>query len=329
MIAADRPRADPASNRLAVVGGDVVRATDLPALLAPGDLVVVNDAATLPASLPGTVGAQPVEWRLASQPAAGLWWAIALGAGDWREDTDRRGAPPPLDGAATAAGVDVAIVARSPLSPRLALLRPLVDDDAFVAAVYRRGRPVQYSYLPDALQLAAFQTPWAGPPWAVEAPSAAFCLTWRVLDALQARGVGLATVTHAAGLSATGDPALDAKLPLPERYDVPEATLRAVRATRARGGRVIAAGTSAARALESAARGPRCGTTRLRLGPDTPLRLLDGLLSNVHGPGEPHFRLMTAFADAGSLARSYAGLVAAGALVHEFGDGMLVFTDSR
>ena len=194
-----------------------------------------------------------------------------------------------------------------------------------MALIAAEHDPVQYSYLPDALPLSAFQTPWAGPPWAVEAPSAAFCLTWRVLDALKVRGVHLATVTHAAGLSGTGDPALDAKLPLPERYDVPQATLDAIASAHARGGRVIAAGTSAARAIESAAHGPRSGITSLRLGPETRLSLLDGLLSNVHGPGEPHFRLMTAFTDAASLTRTHARLVASGALVHEFGDGMLVF----
>jgi S-adenosylmethionine:tRNA ribosyltransferase-isomerase len=72
-----------------------------------------------------------------------------------------------------------------------------------------------------------------------------------------ARGVKLATLTHAAGLSATGEPALDRALPLPERYDLPEPTLQEVQRTRREGGRVIAVGTSVVRALEAALRRSR------------------------------------------------------------------------
>jgi S-adenosylmethionine:tRNA ribosyltransferase-isomerase len=334
MPASPWPRRDPSRNRLLVVaGGTVADATidALPGLLDPGDLLVVNDAATLPASLPGSGPAgEPVEWRLAGHPAAGLWWAIAFGAGDWHDDTDHRGPPPVLArGAAIGiAGIPAVVAAISPKSPRLVLLRPRVPEAAFWDAVYATGRPVQYRYVADDLPLDAVQTPWAGPPWAVEAPSAAFPLRWRVLDALASRGIRVATLTHAAGLSATGDPHLDGLLPLPERFDVPAATLAAVRDTREHGGRVLAVGTSAARALESAARGPRAGTTRLVLGPETRLLAVDGLLSNVHEPGEPHFRLMHAFAPAGLLLEAHARARDARYEVHEFGDAMLVLSSA-
>lgn len=313
---------------LVVAGGvqDAIVA-DLPQWLNPGDLVVVNDASTLPAALPGAgPGGEPLEWRLASHAGPGLWWAVAFGAGNWRMDTDLRPAPPRLlEGQrAMAAGVAVEIMAISPLSARLVLLRPLVSADAWYDAVYRRGTPVQYSYLADDLALGAVQTAWAGRPWAVEAPSAAFPLTWRVLDGLRQRGVGVVTLTHAAGLSATGDAGLDAALPLPERYEVPEATLAAIAGTKARGGRVLAVGTSVVRALESAARGPRAGTTRLKLGETSELRVVDGLLSNVHGPGESHFELMQAFAPAGLLAQAFDHAIANGYLIHEFGDATLI-----
>ena len=325
--AASRPRPDPVNNRLLVVqGGDVQhrRVADLPALLGEGDLLVLNDAATLPASLPG----EGLEWRLASRVGPDLWWAVVFGPGDWRLDTDTRPAPGPIPRRPVVAGVAVEVLARSPLSPRLLLIRA---PEGFDAAVFRAGRPVQYSYMDGDLPLERVQTAIAGPPWAVEAPSAAFALRWRLLDQLRAAGVAIATVTHAAGLSATGDPALDRRLPLPERSRVPAATWRAARAAR----RVIAGGTSAARALESAAADP-VGVAaldsgqdwehmaRLVLGPSRPLRLVSGLLSNIHGPGESHFRLMCAFAPEPVLLRAHEAAREQGYLNHEFGDGTLL-----
>ncbi len=325
--AAPGPRRDPLNNRLLVVQGGLIshrRVSDLPDLLDEGDLLVVNDASTLPASLPG----DGVEWRLASRVGPDLWWAVVMGPGGWRTDTDLRPDPGPIPARPVVAGVVVERVARSPLSPRLVLIRV---PEGFEAAVFHHGRPVQYRYLADDLPLAAVQTAFAGPPWAVEAPSAAFALRWRLIQRLRARGVRLASVTHAAGLSATGDPALDARLPLPERTRVSAATWAALSGAR----RVIAAGTSAARALESAAADPGAralldqgqdweGLTRLKLGPHRPLSVVHGLLSNIHGPGEPHFRLMSAFAPEALLGRAYAEASALGYLNHEFGDGTLV-----
>src|SRR5438552_18652243 len=84
-------------------------------------------------------------------------------------------------------------------------------------------------------------------------PSAGRPLSWEILLALRRRGARWASLTHAAGLSSTGDAALDAALPLPERYHIPAATVAAVAEARARGGRVVAAGTTVVRALEGAA----------------------------------------------------------------------------
>ena len=97
------------------------------------------------------------------------------------------------------------------------------------------------------------QVAYASRPWAAEMPSAGRPLRWELLLALRDRGVQLASVTHAAGLSATGDAALDAALPLAERFEVPAGTAQAVARTRETQGRVVAVGTSAVRALEGAA----------------------------------------------------------------------------
>ena len=156
--------------------------------------------------------------------------------------------------------------------------------------LYRLGRPVQYSYA--AAQLWHVQLGYASRPWAAEMPSAGRPLRWELLLALHQRGVRLTSVTHAAGLSSTGDPALDAVLPLPERFEIPEATVRAVAAARVGGGRVVAVGTSAARALEGSATqhggilAAGAGETDLLLGPGYWPRVADSWLVLESQPGD-------------------------------------------
>jgi S-adenosylmethionine:tRNA ribosyltransferase-isomerase len=178
------------------------------------------------------------------------------------------------------------------------------------------------------------QTAYASRPWAAEAPSAGRPLTWRLLLEARRRGVGLATVTHAAGLSSTGEPALDAALPLPERFDVPRETVAAVGRTRAAGGRVVAVGTTVVRALESARDGAGAlrageGEARLRIDGRFRRRVVDGLLTGIHQPGESHFDLLQAFAPEPLLRRALAHAEAEGYLAHEFGDSCLILEGSE
>jgi S-adenosylmethionine:tRNA ribosyltransferase-isomerase len=189
---------------------------------------------------------------------------------------------------------------------------------------------VQYAYLRHAIELGTVQTRFAGRPWAAEMPSAGRPLTWNTLLALRARGVGLAALTHAAGLSATGDPALDRALPLPERYDIPARTVAQVERARARGGTVVAVGTTVVRALEgnAHAHGGRLvagtGMTDLIIAAGFVPRVVGGLLSGMHEPGTSHFRVLAAFDPTPTLARAAAHAAAGGYLVHEFGDSALV-----
>ena len=291
---------------------------ELAQLFGPGDVLVVNDAGTLPASMDARVGDQTLELRLAEAPDAdGTAWTVLFGPGSWRDDTDLRLAPPPVatgDELQLPAGHVATVVKVSPLSPRL--VRLVLPSEA----LWGHGAPVQYSYLERDLELHEVQTSYAGRPWAVEMPSAGRPLDQALRDALEARGVRVVALTHGAGLSATGDVDLDRALPLPERYDVPPATWRAVQAA----DRVVAIGTSVVRALESAARGRLSGTTTLTLGPDTELRVVDALLSGMHEPEEPHFRMMAAFADRPLLIAAHRHAVADGYRNHEFGDSTLL-----
>ena len=319
-------------------------ATDLPALLFPGDLLVLNDAATLPASLVGRgPSGAPIEIRLANPPRdpgnPSVWPAVLFGAGDWHTRTEDR--PPPERLAAgdrivlgdasspdASASLAAEVSAVSPLSPRLVELRFDRGGAALMAALYRIGRPVQYAHQDRDLALWSVQTAFAGPPWAVEMPSAGRPLSWQVLADLRRRGVELAWLTHAAGLSATGDPALDTALPLPEVYDIPRATADAVRRAGADRRRVIAVGTTVVRALEGAARSGRTdggtGTTDLVLHAGSLLRVVDGIITGVHAPGESHYRLLGAFAPPSLLDAAWRHARARGYLQHELGDMCLI-----
>ena len=305
---------------------------DLPSLVRPGDLFVVNDAATLPGSLParwpsGATG----EVRLVRARDDGRsWQAVAFGAGDWRTPTERRDPPPPLAAGARieVAGLPATVTAVSRTSARLFELAFEPDADVVWAAIYRRGRPIQYAHVREPLALWSVQTTYAARPWAAEAPSAGVPLDWSLLSALRARGVALAAITEGAGVSSTGDAALDAALPLPERFEVPPAAVRAIAAARARGGRVIAVGTSVVRALESAAASgvlaPTAGDTDLIIGPGYRPRAVDGLFTGLHEPTASHFALLQAFAPRAQLDAAYAHAERSGYLGHEFGDTSLI-----
>jgi S-adenosylmethionine:tRNA ribosyltransferase-isomerase len=305
------------------------RISELPGLLGPGDVLVVNDAATLPASL--RVDAE-LELRLISRERDGSFRAVALGAGDFRQPTEMRGAPRALGQgetlsfgpllAATVTEVDAT-------APRLVRLRFHADGAALFHALYRYGKPIQYSYTDGPLSLWDVQNRYAARPWAFELPSAGRPLTFELLFELERRGARLTHVTHAASISSTGSELLDARLPLAERYEIGASTALALANARAESGRVIAVGTSVVRALEghasadgSVAAGS--GETELRLSGSYSPRVVDGLLTGLHEPGTSHFALLEAFAPRPLLQRAVEHAARTGYLQHEFGDSCLV-----
>ncbi len=314
----------------------------LASFLRRGDLVVANDAATLPASLYGVhVGTgAAIEVRLAGRrslepEALRRCVAVVFGDGDFRTRTEDRPLPPPLvAGDRLALGPLTAIVEGLLVHPRLIALRFEGTTAEVWAGIARHGRPIQYAHVPSPLALWDVWTPVAGPPVAFEPPSAGFMLDWRALGALRNRGVAFATLTHAAGISSTGDEALDARLPFDEPYFIPAATVRAIGCARARGGRVVAVGTTVVRALEHAAlpamgirAGP--GLATQRIGAGTRLRVVDAIISGTHEPGSSHYHLLRAFADDATLRDADAALDAHGYRTHEFGDSVLIERSAR
>jgi S-adenosylmethionine:tRNA ribosyltransferase-isomerase len=300
----------------------------LPELLRAGDLVVVNDAATLPASLPArSERGDLFEVRLSSPVEANRLYGVVLGAGDHRTRTEHRAAPPKLaTGDRIWLGTVAATVAG--IAGRRIELVTREAGDALWQALYASGKPVQYAHRGELLPLYAVQTAYAARPWAAEMPSAGRPLTWDVLLALRRNGVAIATLTHAAGLSSTGDEALDRALPWPERYEIPRRTIEAIAKARDAKGRVIAIGTTVVRALEAAASQGELeagsGVATLRLDGAYKLRIVDGLVSGLHAPGESHFDLLSAFAPAERLTRAIELAASHGLSSHELGDACLL-----
>jgi S-adenosylmethionine:tRNA ribosyltransferase-isomerase len=316
---------DRASDRVSITSF-----ASLPSQLRAGDLVVVNDAATLPASLFGrTEHGETFELRLSAPVDGNRLYGVLFGPGDHRTRTEHRAAPPAIAvGDVVALGElharVVAIIGR-----RVELIAR-ESDDALWHALYASGKPVQYAHRRELMPLYTVQTAYASRPWAAEMPSAGRPLTWDVLLGLRRAKIEIATLTHAAGLSSTGDDALDRALPWPERYEIPRRTIELVADTKARGGRVIAIGTTVVRALEAAAHPSigdfhaGSGVATLRLDADYKLRVVDGLVSGLHTPGESHFDLLGAFAPRDRLSRALELAAQHGLSSHELGDACLI-----
>jgi S-adenosylmethionine:tRNA ribosyltransferase-isomerase len=300
------------------------RFRDLPDLLEPGDLLVVNTSATLAAALDGRLpdgSARPV--HVSAQLDDGSW-AVEL------RRTDGRG--PDLEGVS---GLPVAL----PDGLVLRLREPYPHPDAQPSRLWRastsrpvdlaaylaaHGRPVSYGYLSGRYPLEDYQTVFAAEPGSAEMASAARPFTPELVVRLVVRGIAVAPVLLHAGVS---NPEL-AEPPLAERFAVPPATAALVQHTRAHGSRVVAVGTTSTRALESAAAEdgtvrPARGWTDLVLGPDRPARAVTGLVSGLHAPEASHLLLLEAVAGPAAVRRAYEEAVRERYLWHEFGDSSL------
>ncbi|WP_243060918.1 S-adenosylmethionine:tRNA ribosyltransferase-isomerase [Nocardioides sp. SR21] len=302
--------------RLAVVtpsGTSHAVARDLPAYLAPGDLLVVNTSATVPSALPG------------------LHVSTSLDDGSWvvelrQPDNSGPAMPVPGEVLALPGGVSLRIVApHPPGQTRLWRAEPTPAVDR-VAYLEEWGRPIRYPYVSGSWPIGAFQNSYATHPGSAEMPSAGRPLTPSVLVSLMAAGVVVAPVVLHTGVASQEKH----EPPQPEEYAVPAATARLVSSTLRAGRRVVAVGTTVVRALESAAPSgvvvPSAGWTSLVLGPSRPARVVSGLLTGLHDPQASHLDLLRAVAGTSLVARGYADLSSTDEpyLWHEFGDVMLL-----
>jgi S-adenosylmethionine:tRNA ribosyltransferase-isomerase len=296
--------------------------------LRPGDLLVFNSSRTLPAVLEGALDGcgTPVEARLAEHLPDDSWLALLL---------CRRGGPFACglhEGMRItfAGGLRATVRERDRHIPRLWRLNFSRAGGDLIDAVYRVGRPVRYEYTAQPWGLDYYQTVYAREPGSAEMPSAGRAFTWRLLFALERRGVESAHVVLHTGLSSYLDDELDARHPASEEeYLVSPGAAEKVNRARAAGRRVIAVGTTVVRALESAA-GPDGrvraghGYTRLHVTARHRLRAVDGLLTGLHEPEASHLDLLTAFLPADRLRHAYEEAVRRGYFWHEFGDLNLI-----
>ncbi|MFG2723454.1 S-adenosylmethionine:tRNA ribosyltransferase-isomerase [Streptomyces sp. NPDC048416] len=303
---------------------------DLAGQLRAGDVLVVNTSQTLPAAVDATVRGRPVVVHFSTAGPDGRW-AVELRTPTASGSTERR----PGDRAGTVVTLPGArrLVLDAPLSPdRLWWARVSVAD--VPGFMRRHGRPIRYSYTERDQPLAAYQTVFALPApdglGSAEMPSAARPFTVDLVAELVRRGVQFAPVTLHTGVAS----AEAHEPPYPERFAVPAATARLVNAARSGGGRVVAVGTTAVRALESAAGADRtvreaAGWTDLVVTPQRGVRVVDGLLTGLHEPEASHLLMLEAIAGRAALAAAYDQALSRLYLWHEFGDVHLILPEEN
>ena len=300
------------------------RARDLPDLLEPGDLVVVNTSATLPAR---------VSARRADGVAVPLHVSTSLDDGSWvvevrrpdNDGPDLRAEPGTV--LALPGGVRLTLLAGFPDPSRASRLWRAAPEPAVATTAYLpvHGQPIRYGYLHGSFPLAAYQNVYATEPGSAEMASAGRPLTERLIVALVARGhpgrPGGAAHRRLEPRAARA--AVSGAVRRPGGHG-PTGHLDRV----GPGGRVVAVGTTVTRALETATDDdgvvrPRSGWTDLVLGPDRPARTVTGLLTGLHAPEASHLQLLEAVAGRALVDEAYRAAVAEHYLWHEFGDAML------
>ncbi|HET7715208.1 MAG TPA: S-adenosylmethionine:tRNA ribosyltransferase-isomerase [Bauldia sp.] len=304
-------------------GHEHARFHDLPEILAPGTLLVVNSSATLPASLPASARFGTFTLHLSTRYADRLWLAEPR----WSPAVD---GPVPLRVGETfeAAGVPARLLAGFPGVPRLFFV-------AFGGSVERamadEGEPIRYDHVsPPYPPLSAYQTIFSDVPGSAEMPSAGRPFTKALLEALREHGIATAPILLHAGVSSLeGEEAALA----PEAFSVPAETAARINAARQRGRPIVAVGTTVVRAIESAWDGsevrPAEGFTRLFVHPGRPVTSVDGLITGFHDPTASHLAMLEAVGGRDLVHSAYREASLNEYLWHEFGDSHLVLADRR
>jgi S-adenosylmethionine:tRNA ribosyltransferase-isomerase len=284
---------------------------ELPDLLLPGDLLVVNTSSTVPAAV-RIGGGLAIHF---SSPRPNGSWLIEL-----REL--RGGTTVPYQGGSPGQVLDLPGGATLTLEDRVTsrLWRARLST-AVLPYLFRHGAPIRYSYVDHDWPLESYQTVFGTRPGSAEMPSASRPFTPDLVTRLVARGITIAPLTLHTGVSSLEG----GEDPYPEPYDVPPATARLVNLTRSSGGRVIAVGTTVVRALETVAGEDgtitaSAGWTSIVVTPQSGLRAVDGLFTGLHEPRSTHLLMLSAFLGEDLLRRCYDEATEHGYLWHEFGD---------
>ncbi|HVJ83739.1 MAG TPA: tRNA preQ1(34) S-adenosylmethionine ribosyltransferase-isomerase QueA [Planctomycetia bacterium] len=329
-LIAQQPAAERDAARLLVLDRRTQRwqHENFPALLKylkPGDCLVVNDTKVMPARLTGA--------RVAT---GGRWEGLFLERGErgWEMLCKTRGAVAPgerirVDGTK----IELELVERTAAGPWM--VRPVdssVEPEALMEAAGKTPLP---PYIRDGKESPfdreRYQTVYAEHPGSVAAPTAGLHFTPKVLSELAEAKIDVARVTLHVGIGTflpikaenVEEHAMHA-----ERCEVSEATAEKLKATRAAGGRIVAVGTTAVRALETAARGgelaPYSGSTDIFITPGHEFRAVDALLTNFHLPRSTLLLLAAAFAGEDAVLAAYREAVKRKYRFFSYGDAMLI-----
>jgi S-adenosylmethionine:tRNA ribosyltransferase-isomerase len=301
------------------------RFRDLPAHLRAGDVLVVNTSATVAAEVDADLDGNPVVLHVAHR----------LDDGD--RVVELRTAPDASRSLLDARAGDVVRVgdvrlvisepwpgpASSPTGSGNRLWRVSVRGDLDRQLDWN-GRPIAYGYLDRRYPLADYQTVFGTRPGSAEMASAGRPFTHELVTRLVTGGVQVAPVTLHTGVSSQEA----GEAPGPEWFEVTPTSARTINQARADGGRVVAVGTTATRAVESTVRGSSVvagrGWTERVVTPAAPPRVVDGLVTGWHDPMASHLLLVEAVAGARLTQAAYDAAVAEGYLWHEFGDSALL-----
>jgi S-adenosylmethionine:tRNA ribosyltransferase-isomerase len=299
---------------------------ELQALLAPGDLMVVNDTRVIPARLAGRIGEGRVEITLHQSVGPDRWSAFVRPAKRFRLD-----ARVVIDG-----GLEARVVARGD-GGEVTLAFPFAGSDLMAAIAHAGTMPlppyIARRRAPDARDLDDYQTVYGKIEGSVAAPTAGLHFTPELLDAIAARGIGRVSVTLNVGagtfLPVKADDTDDHRMH--EEYGEVSAEAAAVIAeARARGGRVVAVGTTSLRLLESAAGEdgivrPFAAPTRLFVTPGYKFKAVDVLMTNFHLPRSTLYMLISAFVGMERARAIYAHAIAERYRFYSYGDSSLLF----
>ncbi|HEV3157769.1 MAG TPA: S-adenosylmethionine:tRNA ribosyltransferase-isomerase [Candidatus Baltobacteraceae bacterium] len=295
-------------------GNEHVRFSDLPRFVNAGDVLVVNDSATMPAALHARrEEGESLEIHISTMLDPQLWiveprGSVFIGEELFLEDGARA----------------TLLAAVNPDLPRLWYARFVlpIPMQAFLA---KFGEPIHYRHMTKRFPLSYFQTIFARVPGSAEMPSAARPFTERTIRDLQRAGATIASITLHCGVSSFETP----ERPGIERFTVSPEAVRTIASARANGGRIIAVGTSVVRALESAVDGGKLiaasGWTDLVIEPESHLQVADALLTGFHEPTATHIGLVGAFVSKDCVKRVYEEAAEAGYEGHEFGDIHAIF----
>jgi len=293
---------------------------DLPALLRPGDLLVVNDTRVIPARLFGTLlpGGGRMELLLVEKVGPRRWDALVKPGRKARPGAVVRLAP----------DLDATVIAK--LGDGRHRFELSAEVEPRLAELGHVPLPPYIDRPDEAADHERYQTLFARVEGAIAAPTAGLHFSAALLDALDRRGVERAAVTLHVGIGTfkpvTSELVHEHRMER-ERYEIPEATAAALARARREGRRVVAVGTTVVRTLESAARigeiRPGAGSTELFITPGFAFRAVDVLLTNFHLPRSTLLMLVCAFAGRERVLAAYAEAIAAGYRFYSYGDAML------